>query len=137
MSEVAVGAVDEKQAQPLASDRIHVEITADISITASIARRLVNTQLMLKVGQMIVAGEPELVTEGQTVYWKVPLWVAPPAHDPNIYPTGKYALVDAVLGTYMLSKQEIEELKAAARPLLYQLYPDLPEWMEKIRAAKR
>ena len=137
MSEVAVNAVDERQARQAVKGEIHVEITADVSITASIARRLVNTQLMLKVGQMIVAGEPELVTEGQTVYWKVPLWVAPPAHDPTIYPTGTYTLVDAILGTYMLSKQDIEEVKAAARPLLYQLYPDLPEWMEKIRAVKR
>jgi hypothetical protein len=60
----------------------------------------------------------------------------PPEKNPKIYPTGKYALVDALSGIYIISKREIEELKAAARPILHRLYPDLEEWLKRVREAK-
>lgn len=136
MSEVAVSAVDEKQVQPAASGRIRVEVSADVNITAPVARRLVNTKLMLKVGQMILAGEPELLIDGQQISWKVPLLVVPPDDDPKSYPTGRYALVDAITGLYTMTSQEIEELKAASDPILDQLYPDVTEWLEQVQEAR-
>lgn len=116
--------------------RIQVQVTADVNITAPIARRLVNTELMKKVGQMIMAGEPELLVDGQKLYWKVLFLVVPPEGDTNIYPTGKHALVDALSGIYVMSKKEIEELKAASDPILDHLYPELKEWMKKVKEAK-
>ena len=110
-----------------ATGRIRVQVTADVNIAAPVARRLVNTELMQKVGQMVMAGEAELLVDGQKVYWKVPLLVVPPDGDANVYPTGRCALVNAYSGIYVLNKKEVEALKSAARPLLYRLYPDLPE----------
>jgi len=101
--------------------------SADVNITAPIARRLVNVELMKKVGQMIMAGEPELLIDGQKVYWNVPFLVVPPIGDPHTYPTGTYALVDARSGLYGMGEREIEALKAVARPILDQLYPEPEE----------
>jgi hypothetical protein len=121
---------------PQLEGRIQVQVTADVNITAAIARRLVNIELMKKVGQSVMAGEPEIYIDGQQFFWKVPFLVVPPDDDLSTYPTGRYALVDAISGCYVLDKASITELKAATRPILYQLYPDLPEWMQKIREAK-
>ena len=126
--------------QAIASEgrgRIQVQVTADINIAAPIARRLVNTELMKKVGQMIMADEPELLVDGQKVYWKVPFLVVSPEGDTKIYPTGKHALVDALSGIYIMSKKEMEELKAASDPILDQLYPELEGWMKKVKEAKK
>jgi hypothetical protein len=112
---------------PTTAGRVQVHVTADVNITAPIARRLVNVELMKKVGQMIMAGEPELLVDGQRVYWKVPFLVVPPLGDPHTYPTGTYALVDARSGLYGMGEREIEVLKAAALPILDRLYPEPEE----------
>jgi hypothetical protein len=127
MSEVAVSPGAERQARQAVRGQIRVEVTADVNIAAPIARRLVNIELMKKIGDMLMAGEPELLIDGQNVYWNVPFWVVPPDEDPNTYPTGTSALVDAMSGLYVMSPQEIEGLKAAAYPILDTLYPEPEE----------
>lgn len=102
-------------------------------ISAVEARRLVNIELMKKVGQMIMAGEPEQLIEEGKVYWKVPFLVVPPDVDTNVYPIGKYALIDSTQENYELDEREKEEIKAASRPILYELYSDLKDWMRKIQ----
>lgn len=136
MSATAKKTNEAQSGQTVVSGKVQVQVIADVNITAPIARRLVNIELMKKVGQMIMAGEPELLIDGQKVYWKVLFLVVPPDNDPNTYPTGKYALVDAISGIYILGKKEIEELKAASDPILDRLYPELEVWMEKVREAK-
>ena len=135
MSEVAISAVDDQQARQ-AQGRIRVEVTADVNITAPIARRLVNIELMKKVGDMIMTGEPELLIDGQKIYWKVPFLVVPPDDDPNTHPTGQYALVDAISGLYVLEDDAIEQLKTTSEPLLDRLYPELEAYMQKIREVR-
>jgi hypothetical protein len=66
---------DKKADKAVVSGWVRVQVTADVNITAPIARRLVNTELMKKVGQMIMAGEPELLIDGKKVYWKVRFWL--------------------------------------------------------------
>lgn len=127
MSDDPVKTLDRNQAHQTRAGKIRVEVTAEVNITAPIARRLVNVELMKKVGQMVMAGEPDLVIERERVLWKVPFWVVPPEDDPNTYPTGTHALVDAISGIYVMSKKEIETLKAVARPILDKLYPESEE----------
>ncbi|MDA1190092.1 MAG: hypothetical protein O3A46_00235 [Candidatus Poribacteria bacterium] len=119
-------AVDSSGAQ---KGRIRVRVDADVNIAAPIARRLVNVELMKKIGQMVMTGEPELLVEGEHVYWKVPLLVVPPEDDPNTYPTGRFAYVDAIAGRYALTKTENEALRKAAYPILKELYPEPEEGM--------
>lgn len=113
--------------------QIHLQMTADVNITASIAKRMVNVELMKKVGDLIMTGEPELLVDGQKVYWKVPFLVVPPDDDSNTYPTGEYALVEAFSGLYVLKEGALQKLRAAAGPILDCLYPDLEAYIQKIR----
>ena len=118
------------------SGKIQIQVIADVNITAPIARRLVNTELMKKVGQMIMAGEAELLIDGQKIYWKVPFLVVPPDGDNKTYLTGQHALIDAISGIYLMSKKEVEELKSSSDPILDRLYPRLKDWMKKVKEAK-
>ncbi len=119
-----------------ASPTIQVEIKAEVNITAVIAKRLVNIELMEKVGQMIMAGEPELAIDGQKIYWKVPFLVVPPDNDPNLYPTGSYAFVDAISGIYVLDEEAQKELITLSDPILDRLYPELKEWVQKVKEVR-
>lgn len=91
---------------------------------------------MKKVGQMVVAGEPELSDERGSIHWKVPLLVVPPDGDSRTYPTRTHALVDAVSGLYSMSRREVEQLEAASEPILQRLYPELEEWIEEAEKAR-
>lgn len=117
--------------------QVRIQVTADVNITAPIARRLVNLELIKKVGDLIMTGESELVVDGTKVYWKVPLLVVPPDEDENTYPTGEYALVDAISGLYVLEEEAIEKLKEAARPILDRLYPDLDTYLSSIKKIRK
>jgi hypothetical protein len=117
--------------------RIHIEITADVNIAAPVARRLVNTELMKKVGQMLVAGDPELLVEGDKIYWKVPIMIVPPLDGTPAYPSGKYALVNAISGLYSMTKEEVKEIESASEPILQRLYPNLDDWVEQVRAQRK
>jgi len=104
-----------------------------VNITARTAKRIVNIEL-LKVGNLIMSGCPKLQRrEDDKLYWEVPFLVVPPDEDLKTYPTGRSAFVDAESGLYGLKKENIQELRAAAEPILDKLYPDLEEYMEKIR----
>jgi hypothetical protein len=127
MSDVTMETGVKKRTRYNTKGRIRVGVTAEVNITAPVARRLVNIELMKKVGDMLMTGEPELVIDGQKIYWKVPFLVVPPDDDPNIYPTGTYALVDAISGLYVMNPKEIDTLKAAAYPILDRLYPEPEE----------
>jgi hypothetical protein len=116
--------------------RIQVQVTADVNITAAIARRLVNTELMMKVGQGVMTGEPRIYIHGTDIYWEVPLFVVPPDDDDNTYPLGKSAFVDAIAGRYVLTEGEIQEIRAISRPILGKLYPETKAWVEKLKQMK-
>jgi hypothetical protein len=105
-----------------------IQVVANISINAKIARRLVNVQLMRKVGQMIITGEPEIAVDGESIYWKVPLFVSPPDDDENIYPLKTAVFVDAISGIYVMEAGFVEQLRAESTPILRQLYPELEVW---------
>jgi hypothetical protein len=99
-------------------------VKVGVSIDSEAARRLVNIQLMLKFGQLIVTDEPEIFIDKQDIYWKVPLRVVSPEGDDNKYLLNQHAFVDAITGKYEMDEQFLEALRAEARPILQQLYPD-------------
>ena len=108
-----------------------IQVVSSISINAKVARRLVNVQLMKKVGQMIITGEPEISVDGSKIYWKVPLFVVPPDGDDKTYQLKQSAFVDAISGIYIMDADFVEKLKAESTPILRQLYPHLEVWSKK------
>lgn len=51
---------------------LKVEVTADFNVTAFVAQQKVNRYLILHVGDMLHAGEPELVLS-ESLRWRVPI----------------------------------------------------------------
>ena len=123
-------------AQTIETRDMEVSIKANLGVSDRVARRMVNLELIKKVGDLIMTDNPELLMDGEKLYWKVPFLVVPPDGDPNTYPTGQYALVDALSGLYVLEEETIEDLKKASEPILDQLYPELNEYMQRVRECK-
>ena len=119
--------------QPTVTEHNHgrIQVVSNISINAKVARRLVNVQLMKKVGQMIITGEPEITVDGSKIDWKVPLFVVPPDGDDNTYQLKHSAFVDAISGIYIMDADFVEKLKAESTPILRQLYHHLEVWSKK------
>jgi len=110
---------------------MEVNIKASLGISDRVARRIVNVEIMKKIGDLMVAGVPKLYMKENRLYWRLPFLVVPPDGDPNTYPTGEYALVDAHSGIYVLEEQDVVHLKAVSRPILTRLYPDLETYLQK------
>lgn len=55
---------------------VKIEVTAQINVSAVIARQKANRFLILQAGDQLCAGEPELVV-GATLGWRVPVQYAP------------------------------------------------------------
>ena len=55
---------------------VKIEVTAQINVSAFVARQKANRFLILQAGDQLCAGEPELVV-GATVCWRVPVQYAP------------------------------------------------------------
>ena len=103
---------------------ITLNVKVRVAINAEAAHRLVNIQLMLKFGQLVITEEPEIYINKQDIYWRVPLRVVSPDGDDNVYFLDKYALVDAITGDYKMDEQFLKALREEARPILRQLYPE-------------
>ena len=73
-------------------------------ITPEDAQRVVNVQMIQKMGLLVTTGKPQLLLDQakNIICWQVPFLVQPPINDPNIYLTGEYAIVDAYSGAYTL-----------------------------------
>ena len=113
---------------------LEVKITGDQIISSSEARRAVNRELVRKMGDLIICGEPQLfIDEAESViYWKVPFLVQPANDDNHIYLTGKDARVDALTGEYRLEANAIEVIKIAAEPIIHRLYPDMEAYLQEL-----
>jgi hypothetical protein len=109
---------------------ITIQITATLSLNAEVARRMVNVELMRKVGQLVITGEPELLIEGEQAFWKMPLFVASPVGDDNIYPLKPSALVDAISGMYIMDAEFVEAVKEESLSIIQTIYPKQPRWGE-------
>ena len=55
---------------------VRIEVSADMNVSAFVARQKANRFLILQVGDQLGAGEPELVV-GPAIHWRVPVRYAP------------------------------------------------------------
>ncbi len=99
---------------------LKVEVTADFNVTAFVARQTVNRYLITRVGDMLHAGEPELVI-GDTLRWRVPVMLAT-REKGQLGKVGEL-LVSVDSGEVIVEHpQQIEEMTAHAEAL-YQRAP--------------
>lgn len=115
----------------LEHETLEIHITNEKMMPPRHGRRAVNRELVRKMGDLIITGEPTLfIDEAEgVIYWKVPFLVQPPDDDEGIYLTGQYAMVDALSGEYQLKEEAIEAIETAAKPIIHRLYPDMEAYL--------
>jgi hypothetical protein len=107
------------QSSPLTLPRtgrlqVDIHLTAEVNVTAAVARRKVNAFLATHVGNLLLADEPAL-TLGEHIVWRVPVDLTAP-------PEGRLGRVgevdvDVESGELLLDDAQIEEIKVHARRL--------------------
>ena len=58
--------------------KIHMEVNAKFNVTAPIAQQKANQFLLLRVGNMLSAGKPELLIQ-DPIQWRVPVLFSTPS----------------------------------------------------------
>ena len=58
--------------------KIHLEVSAKFNVTAPIAQQKANQFLLLRVGNMLSAGQPELLIQ-DPIQWRVPVLFSTPS----------------------------------------------------------
>ena len=117
----------------------NTEVTVTAVVTARDAKRIVNKELLeKKVGGLVLAGQPTLFVDQEQarVCWKVPFIVSPPPNDPHTYTTGVYAKVSVSSGQYSMTDDEIQQIRAAARPIIVKLQDSRDKHLRKLEKEK-
>jgi hypothetical protein len=95
--------------------QIDVHLSAEVNVTAAIARRKVNAFLATNVGNLLLADEPVL-TLGERIVWRVPIdLTAPP--DGRLGRVGEVD-VDVESGELLLDEEQITRIRNHAHRLV-------------------
>jgi len=96
-----------------------VEIKGELNITAFVARQRVNRYLLMYIGNLLHAGEPELLVGECLTQWDVPIVYSLPSYG-ELGIVGHF-LVDAQNGDIKINESTpIEEIKAHVSRLYQQ-----------------
>lgn len=96
-----------------------VEVKGEINFTAFVARQQVNRYLFLHVGNLLRAGEPDLLVGDEFLQWQVPIIYALPDHG-DLGVVG-HILLDAQNGDLKLAPStSLEEIEARVSRLYQQ-----------------
>ena len=97
-----------------------IEITTQFNISAVVAKQKVNRFLSMNAGNMLAAGEPELVV-GPKLLWRVPVLFGTPAKG-TLGRVGELS-VDADTGEVLFERpSDLEEMQRRAE-ILYSSVP--------------
>ncbi len=102
---------------------LKIEITTDFNISSFVARQRVNRFLAVNVGNMLAAGEPELVVSN-VLRWRVPVLFGTPVKGPLgkvgelvvDVDTGEVIVDDPTQLEEMMDHAEILYTRAASSP---------------------
>jgi hypothetical protein len=96
-----------------------VEIKGELNITAFVARQRVNHYLVMYVGNLLQAGEPDLLVDEEKADWDVPIIYSLPGHG-NLGKVGNI-IVDAQNGDLKLDEStSVEEIDVYVNRLYQQ-----------------
>jgi hypothetical protein len=94
---------------------VKIEVSADINVTAYVARQKANRFLILQVGDQLMAGDPMLAV-GPGLRWRIPVRYAPSMRGP-LGIVG-HLMVDATTGEVAVADgQTTEDLMTRAEAL--------------------
>jgi len=97
---------------------LKLEVSTDFNVSAAVAGQRVNRFLAMNVGNMLAAGEPELVV-GEELLWRVPVLFGTPKK--GLLGKVGELFVDVNSGEILIeSPQQLEEMMRRAEIL----YPD-------------
>lgn len=100
---------------------VKIEVSADLNVTAYVARQKANRFLILQAGDQLVAGDPILAI-GPGLRWRIPVHYAPSTRGP-LGIVG-YLMVDATTGEVAVADgQTTEDLMARAEALYARATP--------------
>ncbi len=86
---------------------VDIRVSADIHVTATVARRRVSRLVISEIGNLLYGGAPTLVV-GERVWWRVPVMLA----YPDTGPVGQVGTldVDVETGEVLASAEKITEI---------------------------
>jgi hypothetical protein len=93
---------------------IRIEVTADVRISAETARDIAADFLLMKVGNLLMAGAPDLRV-GDRMLWEVPVILGNAARG-TLGEVGEL-LVDAETGEVLFTEEDRRKIKANARAI--------------------
>jgi len=89
--------------------KFSLEITSNYQVSPNMAVRKANYFLLMNIGNLLSAGEPELVMK-ETIYWEIPIIYSLPSKG-KIAEVGKLA-IDVQNGSIeLISPKKIKELE--------------------------
>ena len=96
---------------------VTIEISTDVNVSAFMAKQTANHFLIMRVGDQLCAGQPELVV-GPRLCWRVPVQYAPSRKGP-LGIVG-HLLIDAETGEVTVADGQTSEDLLARAEVLYE-----------------
>ena len=94
---------------------VKIEVSAQINVSAFVARQKANRFLIVQVGDQLCAGEPELVV-GATLKWRAPIQYAPSRR--GVLGIVGHLMIDADTGEVTIADgRKVEDLLQGAEAL--------------------
>ena len=86
---------------------VNINVSADVHITATIARRRVSRLVISEIGNLLYGGEPSLII-GERICWRVPVLLA----YPDTGPVGQVGTldVDVETGEVLVTPTQLAEI---------------------------
>lgn len=86
---------------------VNVNLSADIHVTATMARRRVSRLVISEIGNLLYGGDPSLIV-GERICWRVPVLLA----YPDTGPVGQAGMldVDVETGEVLVTPEQLTEI---------------------------
>ena len=99
---------------------VNINLSADVHVTAMIARRRVSRLVINEIGNLLYGGEPSLVV-GERICWRVPVLLA----YPDTGPVGQVGAldVDVETGEVLVTPERLTEIADYAHYLAQRTPP--------------
>jgi hypothetical protein len=99
---------------------VSINISADVHVTATVARRRVSRLVISEIGNLLYGGEPSLVI-GERICWRVPVLLA----YPDTGPVGQAGTldVDVETGEVLVTPEQLAEITDYAHYLAQRTAP--------------